>query len=111
MPESVCGLCVGGTLQVTVVIVILIDYYSKKNTALNESTINSFCCVNKMLMIECMSFVVDMSWYICEERHLTNANKLSSLKLTSEYLLKYENRKVAYLIQIWSWYWVKVKWP
>ena len=44
----------------TVVIVIVIDYYSK-NTALNESAINSFSCVNKMLMIESMSFVLDVS--------------------------------------------------
>ena len=62
---------------------IIVELFSK-NTALDESAINSLSCVNKMLMIECMSFVVDVSLYICEERHLTNANKLSSLKLISE---------------------------
>ena len=55
---------------------IMVELFSK-NTALNESAINSFNCVNKMLMIEC-----------CEERHLTNANKLTSLKLTSEITVK-----------------------
>ena len=66
---------------------IIVELFSK-NTALDESAINSFSCVNKMLMIECISFVVDVSLYICEERHLTNANKLSSLNLTSEISVK-----------------------